>query len=172
MPVLRTEENGSGSWDGDEVWPTVRSSDGERGGRGDLIQAVRGNPNSHYKLWPTPKASAAGPDFAKLERSGTGISLATAVAIFPTPTAQDASNNGGPSQMERNTPPLNAVAGGGLNPRWVEWLMGWPLGWTNCGASGTDRFRRWCVSHGGRWGGSEVASMTAVTGVTMISEAG
>jgi len=125
------------------MWPTVRSSDGERGGRGDLIQAVRGNPNSHYKLWPTPKASAAGPDFAKLERSGTGISLATAVAMFPTPTAQDASNNGGPAQME-----LNAVAGGALNPMWVEWLMGWPLGWTDCGASGMDRFRQWCGSHG------------------------
>src|ERR1051326_7464167 len=32
-------------------WPTIRSSDGERGGRGDLIQAVRGNPNSHYRMW-------------------------------------------------------------------------------------------------------------------------
>lgn len=29
--------------------PTLRKSDVERGGRGDLIQAVRGNPNSHYR---------------------------------------------------------------------------------------------------------------------------
>ena len=50
---------------------------------------------------------------------------------FPTPTVQDAANNGGPSQSERNTPPLNAIVGGLLNPDWVEWLMGWPVGWTD-----------------------------------------
>ena len=22
--------------------------------------------------------------------------------------------------------------GGRLNPEWVEWLMGWPIGWTAC----------------------------------------
>lgn len=40
-------------------------------------------------LWPTPKAAAAGPDFAKIERSSTGISLQTAVAKYPTPTSRD-----------------------------------------------------------------------------------
>jgi hypothetical protein len=50
---------------------------------------------------------------------------------FPTPTTQDAKNNGTPSQMERNTKPLNAEVGGSLNPTWVEWLMGWPLMWTS-----------------------------------------
>ena len=98
-------------------------------------------------MWPTPKASAAGPDFAAVNR-GKAISLQTAVAMFPTPTVQDASNNGAPSQHRRNAKPLNAVAGGALNPTWVEWLMGWPLGWTDCGASATDRFRAWCASHG------------------------
>jgi hypothetical protein len=39
------------------LWPTPRSTDGDRGGRGDLIQAIRGNPNSHYRLWPTPTAN-------------------------------------------------------------------------------------------------------------------
>ena len=24
------------------------------------------------------------------------------------------------------------VVGGTLNPMWVEWLMGWPVGWTDC----------------------------------------
>jgi hypothetical protein len=51
--------------------------------------------------------------------------------MYPTPTTQDAANNGSPSQSERNTPPLNAVVGGTLNPDWVEWLMGWPVGWTD-----------------------------------------
>ena len=50
--------------------------------------------------------------------------------LWPTPATQDASINGGPSQSERNSLPLNAVVGGSLNPEWVEWLMGYPTGWT------------------------------------------
>jgi hypothetical protein len=80
------------------------------------------------------------------EKSGDG--LATVVKRIPTPTTQDASNNGAPSQMERNTKPLNAEVGGPLNPPWVEWLMGWPIGWTDLHASATDKFQQWCASHG------------------------
>jgi DNA (cytosine-5)-methyltransferase 1 len=32
---------------------------------------------------------------------------------------------------------------GQLNPTWVEWLMGWPLGWTDLKPSEMDRFH--CV---------------------------
>lgn len=67
--------------------------------------------------------------------------------MLPTPTCQDAANNGGKSQTERNTPPLNAVVGGALNPVWVEWLMGWPLGWTDLKHSATARFRSWLRQH-------------------------
>lgn len=95
--------------------------------------------------------------------------------LLPTPTVQDASNNGGPSQLRRNSLPLNVVAkfptptarncvsncpselqrnepslsvqvagvGGKLNPRWVEWLMGWPIGWVSLDALATDRFQLW-----------------------------
>jgi len=51
--------------------------------------------------------------------------------MWPTPTAQDAKNNGAESQHRRNTKPLNAEIGGALNPQWVEWLMGYPEGWTD-----------------------------------------
>lgn len=27
-------------------------------------------------------------------------------------------------------------------------LLGWPLGWTDCAASATDKYRQWCRSHG------------------------
>jgi len=77
-----------------------------------------------------------------------GMNLRTAVQRFPTPTVNDSKNNNPPSQALRNTPPLNVVVGGRLNPMWVEWLMGWPLGWTDLRASATDRFRQWCASHG------------------------
>jgi len=105
-------------------------------------------------MWPTPKASAAGPDFAKMDRSATGISLQTAVAMFPTPKSLD-----GKGQSQRGIhapgdalPNMDrgdgTVIGGSLNPTWVEWLMGWPLGWTDLSASATDKYREWLRSHG------------------------
>jgi len=76
------------------------------------------------------------------------MNLRTAVSRFPTPTVNDSKNNNPPSQALRNTPPLNVVVGGNMNPAWVEWLMGWPLGWTDLHVSAMDRFRQWCDSHG------------------------
>jgi hypothetical protein len=35
-----------------------------------------------------------------------------------------------------------------VNPEWWEWLMGWPIGWTDLEPLGKDKFRRWCASHG------------------------
>jgi len=58
-------------------------------------------------------------------------------SFYPTLTCQDASNNGAPSQHLRNTPPLNAVVNGPLNPMWAEWFMGFPVGWTGCISLGT-----------------------------------
>jgi hypothetical protein len=109
------------------------------------------------KMWPTPKASAAGPDLAKLQRSATGISLQTAVAMYPTPGANEDSYRLKGNSQQSNS--LGAIArrealaespesGGQLNPTWVEWLMGWPLGWTDCAASAMDKCRQWCASHG------------------------
>jgi DNA (cytosine-5)-methyltransferase 1 len=51
--------------------------------------------------------------------------------IWPTPTAHNAKETNAKSESNRNTPTLAAQAGGKLNPTWVEWLMGWPLGWTD-----------------------------------------
>ena len=37
---------------------------------------------------------------------------------------------------------------GALNPDWVEWLMGWPIGWTALKPLETARFQAWFDSHG------------------------
>jgi hypothetical protein len=39
--------------------------------------------------------------------------------------------------------------GGALNPPWVEWLMGWPIGWTDLQPLATGRYQAWLHSHGG-----------------------
>jgi hypothetical protein len=39
--------------------------------------------------------------------------------------------------------------GGQLNPMWVEWLMGWPLGWTDLKPLAMDKSRSVLQQHGG-----------------------
>lgn len=67
--------------------------------------------------------------------------------LYPTPLATDAKNNGGPGQQKRHSPQLGAVVGGPPNPLFVEWLMGWPIGWTDLKHSATVRFRSWRRQH-------------------------
>jgi hypothetical protein len=40
-----------------------------------------------------------------------------------------------------------ASDGGQLNPEWVEWLMGWPAGWTELKPLAMDKFREWQQQH-------------------------
>lgn len=61
--------------------------------------------------------------------------------MFPTPTAHNAIEKGYPSQFRRNTIQLGDLAGGKLNPDWVEWLMGWPIGHTVLKQSETVKSR-------------------------------
>lgn len=85
-------------------------------------------------LYPTPRAAdgIAGA-LRKPENIRDTSRLEDFVAILPTPTANDARCNGTESQQNRNSEALNVVAGGSLNPEWVEVLMGFPRGWTEIG---------------------------------------
>ena len=67
--------------------------------------------------------------------------------FWRTPTAHNAKEYASPSEYQRNTPTLAAQAGGKLNPAWVEWLMGWPLGWTGLNASETAKCQQWRQQH-------------------------
>ena len=78
------------------------------------------------------------------------LTSGTASGLWPTPTAHNAKECNAPSESERNTPTLAAQVGGKLNPNWVEWLMNWPIGWTDCAASATDKFQVRLDSHGRR----------------------
>jgi hypothetical protein len=50
--------------------------------------------------------------------------------------------------------PEQTEAGGQLNPQWVEWLMGYPVGWTVESCDGTGWFRG--TVHGRDAGGLKV----------------
>jgi hypothetical protein len=143
------------------LYPTPRAADGAKGQRtreGAVKEANRGHGIDLMKTLSDSHASYLGgsllmPLFAQLyptptvhgdyNRKGmsanSGDGLATFVKnLYPTPTVNDSKNNAPPSQHVENgrhTNPLNVVAGGALNPVWVEWLMGFPLGWTEAGGS-------------------------------------
>jgi len=116
----------------------------ERGGGAfALVDAAR--------MWPTPSATlgthAGLVTPAKAREGGTlveavsGGSFAESMSdvMFPTPTANDAKNSTlPPSQRGRDSLVASVMetTSGQLNPTWVEWLMGFPIGWTDCGDSG------------------------------------
>lgn len=58
-----------------------------------------------------------------------GVALKDYVQMFPTPTAT--ANQTSPSMLNKGGSFKN-LSTGKLNPEWVEWLMGWPTGWTDC----------------------------------------
>jgi hypothetical protein len=92
-------------------------------------------------MFPTPDANCGnrGPakdPAAKHRPSGAQrqMTINDAVKMWPTPRAfmhKDSTTNRGKSN-------LGEVVGGQLNPMWVEWLMGFPLGWTDLEDSETQ----------------------------------
>jgi len=82
--------------------------------------------------WPTPCASESvdnGTNWASLAAVDKGGRIARRMATLGMQETQETSH-------------------AALNPTWVEWLMAWPLGWTDLRPLETDRFRAWLKSHG------------------------
>ena len=77
--------------------------------------------------------------------------------MFPTPQASDNRDRGNLSsgavkrRMEKGKQIGLAQSvsqeSGQLNPMWVEWLMGWPLGWTDLKPLEMDKFLVWRRQH-------------------------
>lgn len=91
------------------------------------------------RQWPTPtgtERSGINPN------TGKGEGLSKTVKNWPTPCSRG-DDKGGPVGLgggQRAKEKLKEMVGreqqlqmscGSLNPDWVEWLMGWPVGWTS-----------------------------------------
>jgi hypothetical protein len=64
--------------------------------------------------------------------------------LWPSPKARDWKDGRTEGTQNRDSPDLGKLVGqsketGALNPTWVEWLMGWPLGWTDLKPLETDK---------------------------------
>jgi hypothetical protein len=103
-------------------------------------------------LWPTPTTFGGGANHNSpcVLDGRHRINLAGAVMQWATPVARDY-RSPGQSWLERTGSsqgdPLNTQVGGVLNPTWVEWLMGWPLGWTDLRPLEMDKFQQWQQQH-------------------------
>jgi hypothetical protein len=129
------------------------------------------------RMWPTPSvADVTGGHTSRSGDRKNEPLLNRAVKLaggpltrqtYPTPTAND--DNKSPEAHlrmkqrmgERDGTRANRTAitslqvrikadegGGQLNPEWVEWLMGWPIGWTALEPLAMDRYQRWLRLHG------------------------
>lgn len=65
--------------------------------------------------------------------------------LLPTPVADDTGHR--KNRYAQGGRPLSYVIGGKLNPEFVEWMMGWPIGWTELKPLATDRFQEWLQQH-------------------------
>lgn len=135
--------------------PTPSASDGRQGGTITSQMTGTSLPQHIRAMYPTPTASETrgGPEHPDKRRAGHHSPKLRDVVAFPTPTVVD--SRGGRNATARRTDPesqhhhgvtlIDAVVppGAALNPDWVEWLMGWPVGWTATGPLSPETFRGW-----------------------------
>ncbi len=103
-------------------------------------------------LWPTPKATdckGSGPPGRRSAEHDREKRNLKGYIMYPTPTTgaglcggtgnyrqlKALEESGQITEEERQS--MAAGNGGQLNPTWVEWLMGFPLGWTDLNVSET-----------------------------------
>jgi hypothetical protein len=140
-----TRGTGSGSWLTPSVEDAGRSGSAaawleyEQTGRTTLARL-----RNQVQAWPTPRAtdgSYGGRVTPRKSREGGNlVEAVSARTRWATPTVKGNYNRVGCSPTSGDG--LATQVGGTLNPTWVEWLMGYPLGWTDCGASATRSSRK------------------------------
>lgn len=90
------------------------------------------------RLLPTPAArDSKGKNSPEHVANGSHMNQLANFVIYATPTAgiSHGTTGGGNRRDLRND------VGGQLNPDWVEWLMGFPIGWTDTGTQSRKEFR-------------------------------
>ena len=100
----------------------------------------RGSFSSASQMWPTPRANEykdtlqSVPPSRQKDPGKCNLTQRVAMNLFTTPCAADAQGTHGGN----NHRSLRTDVAGQLNPTWVEWLMGFPPGWTDLNASETQ----------------------------------
>lgn len=146
-----TKENASGL--SLEMWPTPHAA----------YCGARRNQNGHHLTLQDVVAGhtkEAKTKLQKLNKQMFHTPTATANQMAPsmrksnywsTPTANEDARGKPSGKMQKmlgNHPEVRNQGTGTLNPTWVEWLMGWPLGHTDLKPLETDKYQKWLEEHG------------------------
>ncbi len=116
---LRIGEIGSGFWATPNVMDSLPPRSGEALEK-NLYRGDHANPNKRRR-------NRSGNLREQIMNDGQPVPK-----MWPTPKSRDwRSEYHTPGVLKRESPDLNKVIGGQLNPTWVEWLQGWPIGWTS-----------------------------------------
>lgn len=120
-------------------WPTATATDGKGSSRPGQR---RGQLDDALHRWATPTAGDA-----KASGSRNAPGSAAHAGTRLTDMIRTGDSHG---RRDRETPKdgENGSKPAVLNPRFVEALMGMPLGWTDCAASVTESYRSWLRAHG------------------------
>ena len=142
-----------------QQWATPQASDPEHSGPNQRSSSGRPALPAQAMQWATPrsgKTTDENPEtWAKRQEKGdvATMPLTAQVKCWGTPTARDHKSGRGNEEREYKelTPMVERTQSGKLNPRWVETLMGLPVGWTmpsckspvtieltNCASSATE----------------------------------
>lgn len=146
------------------LWQTIVADDsadrkaGKWNSRGEpKLSAQVMNP----QYWPTPTVCGNHNRKGLSATSGDGLATIVKQRTWPTATATATASKGWSKnhnransddrldytverenfQLGQQTPPMR------LNPDWVEWLMGWPIGHTDLKPLATDKYRVWLMQH-------------------------
>jgi len=124
----------------------------------EQMRWVRPTKGTERGLWRTPDTGGGGTSGLLKQgqnhrKNGQPIQIRLVDQVnnprlWPTPVSRMYKDGGSPAEYARNEIPLAAQVGGPLNPDWVEWLMGWPVGWTDLKPLATDKFHKWSQQSG------------------------
>ena len=90
-----------------------------------------------FGFWPTVDTTDGAPNKNSNKRNGPKSLIQVAKEMWPIPKEQNARGSG--ERHGQGVVSLDVAVGGKLNPTWVEWLMGLPIGWTDLNCSETAK---------------------------------
>jgi len=129
FPLPKLERHTSGNGGGVLPTPAAQQFESNVGGSGGRVGKVRYSLHGMAKtgLWPTPTSHRQDMGTLELARySGT--------------------------DRRKKGIKYDPAVGGQLNPTWVEWLQGIPLGWTSLEPLPKESYDYWIKSHGAKTG--------------------
>lgn len=119
------------------IWSTPRASDGEKGGPGQSFGAGGVPLAVQTAAWATPTVKGNHNRAGISPKAGDGLAT-QAARLFETtsaspPPAPETPMDGSPCST------VDPISPRRLNPLFVEWLMGWPEGWTSLALARSTR---------------------------------